>query len=1169
MRRIFIFLVLFFQVAIQVNGQERHLKNAKNFIEKGTFDKAIERINTYEGSVGVKYESLYYRYLLLYKSAPTLVGLDSAITLLKASNRMYLEEQDAKKKTEICEDLQVCGEEFSTLIQARELELVELCKLGKTEEQLNWFVQKYAESIHQRAAYQYLTKFAFDEALKINTESAYRSFATRYEKSEEFKFALDSLESISFRSVVRENSVSKYKLFLGEYPQSKRYSIVRAKMWQKAFEDAEQLNTKTAYVDFVASFPTSDLVPKAKIAMEKLDWEGALQANTRDRFVAFINEYPKSSLLKDARDRIEQFDWESAKILNTIESYAAFLDKYPSSSRKKQGLAAIEKIEWDGALTQNTRESFAAFVDKYPESANNKVAMASIEKFDWLEASKDGTLTALQNFLNAYPNGLYASEAKTVMNGLKLVVPYLTANRKYKLYDATREEFVSESLYDEVQVVDNELFVVSKLGKKGLVNKFGDNITLATYDCFMPVGKKHFIFQLGSKFGLMDRKGEFVIQPIYDALNSHGDSLIISSSKTGKIVKHGILDLKGKVIVENKFRELTVIGTNHMIVSLDKKAYYIANLVGQPLSAPYPSFFSDRIVSKNGKNGYLSLDGKLTIPLNYKSLYHLNSGYFSASTLDDKSGLIDSLGQIIVPFDKHTVSYVGEGIYALDKIVNTKSNKSAVQLFSLAKKRVINAVAYEQVGLYKDGLLNVKLAGKIGYVNTDGKLVVPTIFDEYTNELHPYDEDFGEYLLKDIYFEGYDGEGEGEDSGDAGDYLPVNCYDNSSNNSIELEPLYPTSITDFSNDLAVVLIGEKFGAIDRTGKIVIPITYDYLSPFRNGIATATKKISDQKCHVYLINKSDQVVLEDYAIDTWLSNDRVIIRNREGELFDLVMNGTVSPKSLGKNISNIQRYKDYIKFDYKDAVVYATQDLVWYSDENIDFSAFEASEFNISGNGHRLQKEYNEAIKDYKKALSIAPRNFAALFGMAETYKDLNDRQEAIEYADQALEVASESEKLSVLEFKFNIYKERSDWTEAISLASQIINQFPDVRYRWYVDRGLAYLESRQYSAAIDDFTFSFAGENTGYYRGWAYNLRGVCYSRLNMIPNAVADFRKATILGAKDNESESSLGIYFNNLGNSLLSLNKKSEAFIAYKKAASYKNSDAQRTLRSTIFRN
>ena len=99
MRRIFIFLVLFFQVAIQVNGQERHLKNAKNFIEKGTFDKAIERINTYEGSVGVKYESLYFRYLLLYKSTPTLVGLDSAITLLKASNRMDLEEQDAKKKT--------------------------------------------------------------------------------------------------------------------------------------------------------------------------------------------------------------------------------------------------------------------------------------------------------------------------------------------------------------------------------------------------------------------------------------------------------------------------------------------------------------------------------------------------------------------------------------------------------------------------------------------------------------------------------------------------------------------------------------------------------------------------------------------------------------------------------------------------------------------------------------------------------------------------------------------------------------------------------------------------------------------------------------------------------------------------------------------------------------
>jgi hypothetical protein len=71
-----------------------------------------------------------------------------------------------------------------------------------------------------------------------------------------------------------------------------------------------------------------------------------------------------------------------------------------------------------------------------------------------------------------------------------------------------------------------------------------------------------------------------------------------------------------------------------------------------------------------------------------------------------------------------------------------------------------------------------------------------------------------------------------------------------------------------------------------------------------------------------------------------------------------------------------------------------------------------------------------------------------------------------------------------------------------------------------------------------------------------------------MIPNALADFRKATILGAKDNEGAPSLGIYFYNLGNSLLSIKNKSEAQVAFKKAASYGNQDAARTLRSSIFR-
>ncbi|WP_395767394.1 hypothetical protein, partial [Aquirufa sp.] len=108
MRSGILFFIVFVSVTFSGIAQERHLKNAKAFIEKGTFEKAIERIATYENSVGIKYESIYVRYLLLTKNPPSIVTKDSSLTLLKSANALFLAEVDEKKKNNLCEELQIC-----------------------------------------------------------------------------------------------------------------------------------------------------------------------------------------------------------------------------------------------------------------------------------------------------------------------------------------------------------------------------------------------------------------------------------------------------------------------------------------------------------------------------------------------------------------------------------------------------------------------------------------------------------------------------------------------------------------------------------------------------------------------------------------------------------------------------------------------------------------------------------------------------------------------------------------------------------------------------------------------------------------------------------------------------------------------------------------------------
>jgi hypothetical protein len=120
---------------------------------------------------------------------------------------------------------------------------------------------------------------------------------------------------------------------------------------------------------------------------------------------------------------------------------------------------------------------------------------------------------------------------------------------------------------------------------------------------------------------------------------------------------------------------------------------------------------------------------------------------------------------------------------------------------------------YDYAGLYFfEGLAAVKLNGKIGYINTFDKMVIPCKYDDII-----YAGNFSEGLI----YVGLNGK---YGFIDATDNMVIPCkYDGAGN---------------FKEGLAPVKLNGKYGFIDKTGNIAIPYKYDYayLHSFSDGIA---------------------------------------------------------------------------------------------------------------------------------------------------------------------------------------------------------------------------------------------------------------------------------------------------------------------------------------------
>lgn len=309
---------------------------------------------------------------------------------------------------------------------------------------------------------------------------------------------------------------------------------------------------------------------------------------------------------------------------------------------------------------------------------------------------------------------------------------------------------------DEVAGNDTGYVQVVENGKYGTINKSSNKVGLpAIYDNLSFMGDGHVLINLAGKYGVAMTDGRVLIQPGYASIRPVIGKKGFDLSKyfVMNAGKNGLVSADGTMLIPVQYDQL-------------QNADYSGGS-GRLLRAE---------VDK--KWGFITTNGKILVAPVYDELVGFTHGLYKVAkgTYPKQYGLIDSTGKVIL---EPVYNYVDVDLFKKAIHIGVTTDSGEKQGYLTLTGSVIFKPVYEVIGDFSDGEAVVEMHGKYGVVTTTDKVIIEPKYDK-------------------LYF------------------------------------LHPGKM------MAVLLAGKK-GVIDRKGGIVIPIQYDDIYPagenfvfYRNG-----------------------------------------------------------------------------------------------------------------------------------------------------------------------------------------------------------------------------------------------------------------------------------------------------------------------------------------------
>lgn len=329
------------------------------------------------------------------------------------------------------------------------------------------------------------------------------------------------------------------------------------------------------------------------------------------------------------------------------------------------------------------------------------------------------------------------------------VKPFKNEDNLYGLKTEDGKTIV-EAKYDHIHYCNADgwfVFVEKENGARrdGIMNTKGEILLPAKYSDIghfhdgyavvkQAIKEDKMVYVVKYNYGIINTDLNEVVKPQYESIKEPTKAGTMVAQKNEKF---GLINLKGEVLIDFTFDKLSASGYRNYDYFISKKEdkFGLISIEGKEIVSPR---YSDAktsvrdegwVVSMDKKWGMVDLEGKTLIDFIYDDIDVLikadetaNAQIFAEVKKGKKSGTIDSKGKEITPF---IYDYIGD--YSEDYIDVKKDGRYG---FIDGTGKVIIEPIYKDVKRFRGALAAVKVKKKWGYITNVGKWAIEPQFDE-------------------------------------------------------------------------------------------------------------------------------------------------------------------------------------------------------------------------------------------------------------------------------------------------------------------------------------------------------------------------------------------------------------------------------------------------------